>query len=79
MLPFEGSKKDSFMKLVGHMLDHQIYSIIEYAEILYHAVIFRSIVEEVSILEMRLNDVKIGLTKSLLLQYINTVNEANSM
>jgi hypothetical protein len=79
LLPFEGSKKDVYVKLVGQMLDHEIYNIIEYAEILYHTVIFRAILEEVGRLEMRLNDMKIGLTKALLMQYINTVNEANSM
>jgi hypothetical protein len=35
--------KEFYMKLVDQLLDHEIYSILEYAEVLYHTVIYRAI------------------------------------
>lgn len=79
LLPVEQSRRDIFAKVVEQMLDREIYTILEYADILYYAVIYRAVMAEVARLEKRLADFKIELSRSLFLQWLNTVNEQTSM
>ena len=79
LLALEGIRRDFFLKVVGKMLDHEIYFILEYAEVLYYTVIYRAVMEELDLLEIKLTKIKIPLDKNILTQYINTVNEKNSM
>lgn len=60
-------------------LDQEIYTILEYAEFLYYAVVYRACLAELEALELKLKEVKINLDRNLLIQYLNTVNEKNSM
>jgi uncharacterized protein with PhoU and TrkA domain len=61
------------------MLDREIYTILEYADILYRSVLFRAVMAEVSKLERRLGELKIELNRAIFIQWINTVNEQTSM
>lgn len=74
LLPVEQARRDIFAKAIEELLDREIYTILEYADILYHSVIYRAVMEEVARLEKRLADFKIELTRSLFLQWLNTVN-----
>ena len=61
------------------MLDHDIYTILEFSDLLYHAVLYRAISLEISTLESKLSAVRLALNGLMLNHYLNTVNETNSM
>jgi hypothetical protein len=79
LLAVEATRREIMAKLLEGMLDREIYTILEYSDILYHAVLFRAVVGEVGRLEKRLSEVKIELTRANFLQWLEAVNEKGSM
>lgn len=54
LLSVDAGRRELMTKLLEGMLDREIYTILEYADILYHAILFRGVVGEVGKLEKRL-------------------------
>ncbi len=79
LLAVEATRREIMTKQLEGMLDREIYTILEYADILYHAVLFRAVLGEVSRLEKRLSEVKIELTRANFLQWLEAVNQQESM
>lgn len=79
LLPLEVAQKEHFTKLLDQILDREIYTILEHANVLYQTVLFRASMEELARLEKLLELAKVTLDKNLFTQYLNTSNDQNSM
>jgi succinate dehydrogenase flavin-adding protein (antitoxin of CptAB toxin-antitoxin module) len=79
LLPLEVAQKEHFTKLLDQILDREIYTILEHANVLYQTVLFRASMEELVRLEKLLELAKVSLDKNLFTQYLNTSNDQNSM
>lgn len=54
LLQVDATRREMMTKVLEGMLDREIYTILEYADILYHTILFRAVLAEVANLQRRL-------------------------